>query len=148
MSLRHMCRVWNNTALICARLPDKETGREEEDSMVVRKQLQLRRLERKIRYNLRADREHKVTVTVKEIESLVSGDPPLPREARACMRGWYQSSRNRAPTYPVAIHSKVGDTIPDIPLPAGNPLVETISVLVELVDVAEGYQPSRKLNGL
>ena len=62
-----------------------------------RDQQRLRRLGRAIRVYLKADRQQWVTTSGEEVESLLTRDPPLPREDWMRMWGWYQEAVDHAP---------------------------------------------------
>ena len=56
----------------------------------------LRRLGRAFRESLKGDRKLRVEDVGKDVEALLGGDPPNPKEAWRWMKGWYKAAVNRA----------------------------------------------------
>ena len=61
-------------------------------------QKNIRRLRRQIRAGLRTDRKRWAEEAGHTIESLLASDPPLVKEARVRMQGWYMYASDRPPT--------------------------------------------------
>ena len=62
-------------------------------------QRRFRRLGQSIRTLLKEDRQRRVTTAGEEVESLLTGDPSLPREAWRMIQGWYQEAADHAPPH-------------------------------------------------
>ena len=58
--------------------------------------VQIRRLGRAIRVSLQGDRKRRVETAGTDVESLLGGDPPNPKEAWIWLKGWYKAAVNRA----------------------------------------------------
>ena len=59
--------------------------------------VKIRRLGRAIRENLQGDRKRRVETAGTDVESLLGGEPPNPKEAWRRLKGWYKTAVNRAP---------------------------------------------------
>ena len=55
------------------------------------------RLGSAIRASLQGDRKRRVKTVGQDVESLLRGDPPNPKEAWRRLKGWYKAAVNRAP---------------------------------------------------
>ena len=59
--------------------------------------VRIRRLGRAIRASLQGDRKQRVETAGTDVESLLGGEPPNPKEAWRRLQGWYKAAFNRAP---------------------------------------------------
>ena len=55
------------------------------------------RLIREIAAILKGDRKRRVEIAGEDVETLLGADPPNPKEAWRCLKGWYKAAVNRAP---------------------------------------------------
>ena len=60
-------------------------------------QMRIQRLDRAIRASLQGDRKRRVETAGQDVESLLGGNPPNPKEALRRLKGWYMAAVNRAP---------------------------------------------------
>ena len=60
-------------------------------------QMRIRRLGRAIRESLQGDRKRRVETVGQDVETLLGGDPPKPKEVWRRLKGWYKDAVNRVP---------------------------------------------------
>ena len=59
--------------------------------------VKIRRLGRAIRESLQVERKRRLETAGTDVESLLGGEPPNPKEAWRRLKGWYKTAVNRAP---------------------------------------------------
>ena len=59
--------------------------------------MRIRRLGCTIRTSLQGDSKRRVETAGQDVESLLGGDPPNPKEVWRRLKGWYKAAVNRAP---------------------------------------------------
>ena len=59
--------------------------------------MRIRILGHAIRAILQGDRKRRVETAGQDVETLLGGDPPNPKEAWRRLKGWYRAAFNRAP---------------------------------------------------
>ena len=86
--------------------------------------MRIRRLGRDIRASLQGDRKWSVETAGYDVETLLGGDPPNPKEAWIRLKGWYKAAVNRAQPPAQATLERITaervDLYSYVPSPGGN----------------------------